>query len=160
MSKGNNMSSIKDFTELMETDVKPLKVKPEINMDDFEFVLLDVELVYKWIQSGEFKDDGTPKWIRDEQPKTDETGSRAYVKIGFQIIDENGRQTSFDAPFVDDSHCVTLDELKTLKNSIGNRVKFNHPRITFFTKSVAQKNGFTKLETQLKFEFDSFDFDK
>lgn len=147
------MASIEDFAKLKDTNVKPLKTEVSLSLSkDVKTTLVGFDFGYKWSPTGEKKEDGSDKWAKGDM-KIDELG-RANVQLFFTITDEDGLQSSIDAPFVVDDY-YTLEQVEKIKQLVGSQVTFKGLRIAIKSKAPkGYKGGFLRLESTMEFDFD------
>lgn len=150
------MASIKDFDKLFAT--KPVvATKPHIMLDGFRFRLLGIEPYHEWIMTGELKPDGSPRWAQDPENVVDETGERIRCKVELQLTDANGLATSTSAPFVNNRHYFSYEQLEKIVPKVGDMVELVNPRIELIDVATESKTGRKYIETKMVFMFDDIE---
>lgn len=147
------MASITDWAGIVAGKRDGVVTVPHVSLEGFKFRLLDVCLAKKWIETGEVKPDGRPKYTCSETPQVDETGERVRVELSLQLIDAGGTQTSAAAAFVDRSQYVDKQMLQALVDACGGEVQLKGARVEFRDKGV-KADRFGRVKTEMRFAFD------
>lgn len=151
------MSSINDFNALFGNKVQTVST-PFVPLTGFYFRLMSIDAYHKWITTGETKPDGSPKWAQDPELVLDDTGEKVRCTIELQLTDPRGMSTSPSAPFVDNKHYFTPEEVKALQSYVGGYIGLNGARIELRDTGKANGKGFARIETKMSFAFDSVMF--
>ena len=152
------MASI--FDELF-TDGNAPRIYPTVDLDRCTFTLVGIEPYRDWVDSGQVKEDGTPKRVQSDQLTYDESGERVRVVLSFVLTDARNISTSASVPLVDRTHFLDAAKVKALQGARGQLVKLTRPRIEF--REQAQQydpdkpKRWQKVETKMTFAFDDLD---
>lgn len=150
------MTSAQDFAKLFNTELEPIKVTPELHVnEDIKTTLTSIKPVHEWVKTGELKPDGSPKCKQGDIAMSED--GRAKIELGFTLTDEDNIQTSTDAPFKVTGF-FTFDEVKQLGDLIKKEIVFENLRLKIKSHSVTSKSGFTSLQSDLYFDFDGVRF--
>lgn len=152
------MASIQDFTDAFAGKVKAT-VNPHVSLEGFRFRLLSFDAYHEWLQTGELKPDGSPKWAQNPDLVFDDTGEKVRCVIELQLVDDAGLATSPAAPFVDNKHYFTVDEVHQMQQNVGEYIDLDGARIEMRDQPMKTKNGFARIETKFSFEFDAVRFE-
>lgn len=151
------MASINDFNALFTGKVKAVSV-PHVSLDGFKFRLLEFDAYHKWIQTGELKPDGSPKYAQDPELVFDDSGEKVRCTLGLQLVDGSGLATSPSAPFIDNKHYFSLDEVKAMQEHVGEFIELGGARLELKDTAATNSKGFSRVETKIQFDFDSVKF--
>lgn len=146
------MASIHDFNALFGGS-KAVRTVPTVPLEGFSFTLLSIEPYHEWIETGEKRDDGTPKRVQSNALVTDETGERLRCVLGLALTDPSGLSTSASAPFIDRSHYFDYETVRSLTGRIGTRIGLENPRIEL-RESGKREDRWGHIDTRLVFAFD------
>lgn len=150
------MTNIKDFDKLFST--KPtISTAPYVALDGFSFRLLNIQPYHRWVKTGEVKQDKSPKWAQDPENIMDETGERIRCEVQLQLTDAKGVSTSTSAPFVDNKHYFSYEQLEKIVPRIGETVELINPRIELRDAATENDKGFKYVETRMVFVYDGFE---
>lgn len=147
------MASI--FDELFAGGNAP-RIYPSVDMDACTFTLVGIEPYHEWVDTGQVKEDGTPKRTQSHELTYDETGERVRVVLSFVLTDEHGMSTSAASPLVDRTHYLDVDTVSALMERRGQSVTLTRPRIEL--REQGQRDSrWGRIETRMVFAFDGIE---
>lgn len=143
------------FDELFAGGNAP-RIYPSVDLDRCTFTLVGIEPYRDWVDSGQVKEDGTPKRVQSDQLTYDESGERVRVVLSFVLTDEHGMSTSAAAPLVERTHYLDADTVSALMKRRGSTVTLTRPRIEL--REQGQRDSrWGRIETRMVFAFDDID---